>query len=163
MTCALTRLETGMPIVWGGDRVSLVPEALAAAFAPGDRLLVMQDTGDLLRIPAAAHRIAGAAVERARDAFAAMARVDDEAITRFFETFAANLEVADDLDRHRRGQRRATWPCAKAKGRGVTRLVATDGMRAGHDRGPARLARRPADARAAGRSGSSTPAGRWNR
>jgi glutamate-5-semialdehyde dehydrogenase len=128
MHCALTGLTAGMPIVWGGDRVTLVSEALAARFAPGDRLLVMQDTGDLLHLPRRAHEIASAAVGRARDAFAALAGVSDPAITDFFERFAANLEDP------------ATWAAvaaanardveaARARGRGVTRLVASDAMR----------------------------------
>ena len=95
MHCALTHLTPGMPIVWGGDRVSLVSGELAAAFAPGDRLLVMQESGALLHIPRGIHAIAAAAVGRAREAFAAMARVSDDQITDFFERFAANLESPD--------------------------------------------------------------------
>ncbi|HEX4740219.1 MAG TPA: aldehyde dehydrogenase family protein [Caulobacteraceae bacterium] len=128
MHCALTHLTAGMPVIWGGDRVTLVSEALAQRFAPGDRLLVMQDAGDLLHIPSRAHEIASAAVGRARDAFAAMARVSDQAITDFFERFAANLESSEiwaviaaangrDVD------------AARARGRGVTRLVASETMR----------------------------------
>jgi glutamate-5-semialdehyde dehydrogenase len=128
MHCALTRLTAGMPIVWGGDRVTLVSPELAARFAPGDRLLVMQDTGDLLHIPRVAHEIAAAAVSRAREAFAALGRVKDQAITEFFERFAANLENpaiwapiaeanAQDVE------------AARARGRGVTRLVASEPMR----------------------------------
>lgn len=128
MSCALRHLTAGMPVVWGGDRVTLVSEDLAARFAPGDRLLVMQDTGDLLHVPRQAHEIAAAAIGRAREAFAALARVSDEAITDFFERFAANLESpavwapiaaanARDVD------------AARARARGVTRLVASEAMR----------------------------------
>jgi glutamate-5-semialdehyde dehydrogenase len=128
MTLALERLSAGMPIVWGGDRVSLVSADLAARFAAGDRLLVMQDTGALLHVPNAAHEIAAAAVARARDAFAAMARVSDAAITDFFERFAARLASeavwarvaeANALDVAR----------AAARGRSTTRLVASEAMR----------------------------------
>ena len=48
----LAELEPGMPIVFGGNRVTRVPSELADAFAKGDRLVVVQDTGDLLHIPA---------------------------------------------------------------------------------------------------------------
>lgn len=128
MHCALTRLTAGMPVVWGGDRVTLVSPELAARFAAGDRLLVMQDTGDLLHIPRSAHEVAAHAVSRAREAFAALGRVRDEAITDFFERFAAKLESP------------AIWApiaaanardveAARARGRGVTRLVASETMR----------------------------------
>ena len=117
-----------MPVLWGGDRVTLVSPELAARFAPGDRLLVMQDTGALLHIPRREHDIAGAAVGQAGEAFAGLARVSDEAITDFFERFAANLESpaiwatiaaanACDVD------------AARARARGVTRLLASEAMR----------------------------------
>src|SRR5579859_6196196 len=128
MHCALTRLAAGMPVIWGGDRVTLVSEALAQRFAPGDRLLVMQDTGDLLHIPRGAHEIAAAAVGRARDAFAAMARVSDQAITDFFERFAANLESREIWAAIAAANRRDV-EAARARGRGFTRLVASDAMR----------------------------------
>src|SRR5437016_2081444 len=94
MARALEKLTAGMPVVWGGDKVSLVSEELAARFAPGDRLVVMQDTGDLLHIPQRAHQLVTEAVGRARRAFAAMGRVGNSQITEFFEAFAANLESA---------------------------------------------------------------------
>ena len=53
----LERLTAGMPIVYGGNRVSVVPEDLARRFVPGDRLVVVQTTGDLLHIPAEVWRI----------------------------------------------------------------------------------------------------------
>jgi len=43
-TNRLTRLSIGMPIIYGGDRVTYVSEALASAFEPGDRLIVVQET-----------------------------------------------------------------------------------------------------------------------
>jgi glutamate-5-semialdehyde dehydrogenase len=128
MNGALTRLTAGMPVVWGGDRVTLVSEDLAARFAPGDRLLVMQDTGDLLHVPRQAHEIATAAVGRARDAFAALARVKDEAITGFFEHFAANLESPAIWETIAAANARDV-EVARARGRGVTRLVASETMR----------------------------------
>ena len=72
MSEQLTGLEAGQPIVHGGDRVTRVPAALADAFAPGDRLLVVDRTGDLLHIPAAEQATAGGAVDRATAAFASL-------------------------------------------------------------------------------------------
>ena len=46
----LDKLIPGMPIVYGGDKVKHVDEALAAAFAAGDKLIVVQSSGELLHI-----------------------------------------------------------------------------------------------------------------
>jgi glutamate-5-semialdehyde dehydrogenase len=126
----LDRLKPGMIIPFGGNRAATVSKDLAAAFKPGDHLLVMQESGELLRIPAAQKALVAEAVNRAADAFAAMAGVSDAAIATFFAEFAARL--ADD----------ATWTpiaaanardvaAARAAGRSVTRLEATPGMRRG--------------------------------
>jgi len=124
----LNELPAGMPILFGGDCVTYVSEELAARFRPGDRLLVVQATGDLLLISAAEHAIAGDAVGRAHAAFGAMSSVTDASITRFYEEFAARLESdetwspiaaanAEDVER------------ARARGRSTTRLTANDKMR----------------------------------
>jgi glutamate-5-semialdehyde dehydrogenase len=124
----LTRLEPGMAIVHGGDRVARVSAELAAAFRSGDRLVVVQGTGALLHVPAAEQAVADAAVGRAALAFSRMGGVSDAAISGFFEAFARRLEddgawakiakanVADVAD-------------ARARGRSTTRLVASDAMR----------------------------------
>ena len=75
----LDHLVAGQAIVFGGDRVAYVSPPLAAAFQPGDRLLVVQDTGDLLHVPAAAEQAAARAVGRGADAFAALAGCADDA------------------------------------------------------------------------------------
>jgi glutamate-5-semialdehyde dehydrogenase len=125
------RLETltpGMAIPYGGDRLAVVSDALAAAFKPGDSLVVAQDSGALLRIPAEVRAIAGQAVGRAHDAFGRMAAVSDEQITRFFELFAANLEddarwaVITDANA-------ADVARAQARGRSTTRLAVNPGLR----------------------------------
>jgi glutamate-5-semialdehyde dehydrogenase len=129
MISRLERLAAGMPIVFGGDRITHVSEDLAACFEPGDRLIVVQDTGDLLRAPAATHAAATRAVDRAVQAFAALAAVSDAAITDFFERFALALESeagwapiahANDEDVAE----------ARARGRATTRLIADARMRA---------------------------------
>ena len=128
MSCALQHLTPGMPVIWGGDRVTLVSEALAARFAPGDRLLVMQDTGDLLHVPRRAHEIAATAVGAARTAFADLAQVSDEAITDFFEHFAVNLETPGTWALVAEANARDV-DAARSRGRGITRLVASETMR----------------------------------
>jgi len=125
----LQRLEPGMPIVWGCDRVARVSDELAAAFRPGDSLIVMQSTGDLLHVPADDRVTATAAVDDAVEAFAAMGGISDDQISDFYERFAAEIEDdaafapiaaanAEDVER------------ARSRGRSVTRLVLSDRMRA---------------------------------
>ena len=51
VTGELTQLTPGQPIIYGGNRVTYVPDELAASFAAGDRLVVVHETGDLLHVP----------------------------------------------------------------------------------------------------------------
>ena len=126
----LERLEAGMPIVYGGDRVTRVSDELAASFQAGDRLVVVQDTGDLLHIPAPEWAAAAGAVSAAVDAFSRMGTTSDDQISDFYEAFADLLEddnsfapvaVANAADVEQ----------AKSRGRTTTRLVLSEGMRSG--------------------------------
>ena len=65
----LESLAAGQSIVFGGDRVTTVTDSLAEAFRAGDRLVVVQETGDLLHIPQAEHALVTTAVDAAVDAF----------------------------------------------------------------------------------------------
>lgn len=128
-TGRLEALAPGMAIPFGGDRVAFVSDDLAAKFRAGDRLVVVQETGDLLHVPAAVQTIAAGAVGRAHAAFGRMGEVADKAVTAFFEAFAERL--ADE----------AAWAAiaaanaddvraAQARGRSTTRLMVNDAMRA---------------------------------
>ena len=126
----LESLDPGQPIVYGGNRVALVSAELAEQFRPGDHLVVVQTTGDLLHVPAAEHAAARAAVDAAVDAFAGLAHRTDAQITAFYEHFGAILAdddavgpivAANDEDVAR----------ARAAGRSTTRLVLTPAMRVG--------------------------------
>ncbi|MFI4974892.1 MAG: aldehyde dehydrogenase family protein [Caulobacterales bacterium] len=129
MTCeALTRLTAGMPIVFGGDRVTHVSDELAARFAPGDRLIVVQETGELLHVPAAVRAIADAAVARAHAAFQVMTGAPDAAISGFFEAFAARL-ATDQVWAAIAEANARDVASAKARGRSTTRLAVSDAMR----------------------------------
>lgn len=130
MSAPLQQLTAGQAIPYGGDRVTVVSPELAAAFQPGDRLIVVQETGDLLRVPAEQARIAGEAVERAHRAFQAMGSVSDEAITGFFEAFASRLEEGEIWSAISAANA-ADVKGAKARGRSTTRLVADEKMRRG--------------------------------
>lgn len=125
----LERLEPGMAIVVGGDRVAVVDGALAEAFRPGDALIVVDETGDVLHVPADERAIARTAVDRAITAFHQMGSVSDEQISAFYEAFAGRLEddatfgpIAD--------ANAADVESARERGRSTTRLILSDGMRA---------------------------------
>lgn len=128
-TGRLEALVPGQAIHFGGDRLAYVTPELAAAFRPGDRLVVVQEAGDLLHVPAADHAAAEAAVGRAAAAFARMGEVSDAAITRFFEAFARRLE--DDVAWAKiAAANAADVESARARGRSTTRLIASATMRA---------------------------------
>jgi glutamate-5-semialdehyde dehydrogenase len=125
----LTTLAAGVPILYGGNRVTYVSSEVAESFRTGDRIVVVQDTGDLLLIPEREHKVATESVGRAAQAFGQMARVTDEQITAFYEAFAraledssawGSIEEANAVDVEQ----------ARARGRSTTRLVATPKMRA---------------------------------
>ncbi len=124
----LTTLAAGQPIVFGGDRVAEVTSELAAAFKAGDQLIVVQDTGDLLHIPAGEYRMVDAAVSAAIDGFVELAGCSDDQISDFFarfgallandEVFSAIIEAnVDDIE------------SARSRGRSTTRLEVGATMR----------------------------------
>ncbi|MFZ9628958.1 MAG: aldehyde dehydrogenase family protein [Ilumatobacteraceae bacterium] len=125
----LDHLVAGERILVGGDRFVTVTGDLADAFRPGDRLVVVHETGALLHVPAAERRLVDGAVSTALEAFDALSAVDDASISEFFGAFADLLE--DD---------RAFAPIATAnaadvddaaaRGRGTGRLQLTPSMRA---------------------------------
>ena len=124
----LVRLTPEMPILVGGDRFVQVGAALAAAFEPGDRLLVVDSTGDLLHIPAAERDIATAAVGRAHDAFAKMGTLTDGQISAFFTSFADHL-ADEHVFAGIAAANAADVEAARARGRSTTRLTLSPGMR----------------------------------
>ncbi len=125
----LEALSPGQAIPYGGDRVAYVSPELAAAFRAGDRLLVVQASGELLHVPAAEHAVAEAAVGRAAAAFSRMGAVSDGAVSAFFDAFARRL--ADDGAWGRiAAANDADVASAKARGRSTTRLQVSERMRA---------------------------------
>jgi len=126
----LQHLTGGERVLVGGDRFVTVPATLAAAFAPGDRLVVVHETGDLLHVPAADHAVVAQAVASAADAFTALASVDDDAITGFFDRFAALLDD-DAAFAPIAAANEADVASARERGRHTGRLVLSASMRAG--------------------------------
>ncbi len=124
----LRELTPGMPVIFAGDRVTHVSHELADAFRPGDRVIVAQDTGDLLHIPSEVGLIASNAVKAASEAFQEMGRITDQQISDFYNAFADRL--ADDTVFAAIAAANASdVEGAKARGRSTTRLVLDDRMR----------------------------------
>lgn len=128
MSSRLERLSPGMPIVYGGDRVTEVSEQLAAEFVAGDHLVVVQSTGDLLHIPQKQWEIATGAVGRAHRAFGEMGAATDDQITRFFDGFAGRL-ADDESFAPIAAANAADVAAAAERGRSTTRLVLSAKMR----------------------------------
>ncbi|MFV0523718.1 MAG: aldehyde dehydrogenase family protein [Acidimicrobiales bacterium] len=128
MTEDLEKLEPGQPIVFGGNRLVRVDEELARRFTVGDRLVVVESTGDLLHIPAREWAIASSAVGRARAAFDRLGAVDDGAVSEFFELFARHLADDDRFAPIARANRDDVVRAVE-RGRSTTRLELGAGMR----------------------------------
>ena len=127
-TAALEALPAGMPIPFGGDRLAFVTPALSEAFRPGDRLVVVQDTGDLLHVPSGVAREVDRAVAAAASAFTELSGVSDQAITAFFDGFARRIEDEAVWSRFAAANARDV-EAARARGRSTTRLAVSDAMR----------------------------------
>jgi glutamate-5-semialdehyde dehydrogenase len=126
----LSQLSAGMKVLVGGNRAAVVSDELARDFRPGDRLCVVNKTGQLLHIKKEDSDLVDSTVGRTVRAFRQMSQVRDEQISIFFEQFADRL--ADDR----------VWAQvasvnlediaqAKSRGRSTTRLEATEVMRLG--------------------------------
>ena len=125
----LESLTAGMSIPYGGNNVAIVSEELAAEFESGDRLIVVQTTGDLLHIPAGVWDISYETVERAHHAFLEMGSVDDDSITKFFKLFADYLSDEERFSAIKASNDEDVR-IAKSKGRSTTRLILSKKMRA---------------------------------
>lgn len=129
VTHRLERLEAGQQVLFGGNQVATVGPELAAAFEPGDRIVVVQATGDLLHIPDAEYVRVEQAVDRAHGAFAELGGASDAAISTFFEEFAARL-ASDATCAPILAANEADVTDARGRGRSTTRLVLSPKMRA---------------------------------
>ena len=80
----LDSLVEGQKIPFGGNRWSAVSAQLAQDFHSGDSLVVVQDSGDLLHVPASVAEIANTAVTNAQLAFTQLATIEAKQISKFF-------------------------------------------------------------------------------
>jgi glutamate-5-semialdehyde dehydrogenase len=124
----LTSLPRGSSILFGGDRLARVPDAIADRFEPGDAVVVVEASAEVLLIPARERALASDAVSRAHTAFGALRALEPAAISRFFECFALELE-SDAVWSAIEQVNRSDVEAAQARGRSTTRLVTSDTMR----------------------------------
>jgi glutamate-5-semialdehyde dehydrogenase len=115
----LVRLVAGQSVIVGGDRVIEVDEALAEAFAPGDRLAVAD--GALIHLRSVDVGAADRAVGEAVAAFTRLAECSDASITSFFER-AAELLNDGSIVARLTAVNEADVVSALERGRSVTRL-----------------------------------------
>ena len=118
----------GQVIPFAGNRWTTVSSLLAESFVQGDRLVVVQETGQLLHISQAIFELADRAVTQAKLAFAAMSSVTPTVISDFYESFARNLEDSKIFKRIAAANQEDVER-AKSAGRSTTRLLIDDKMR----------------------------------
>lgn len=126
----LEALSVGTKLLVGGDRLLRVPDDVAVRFRKGDALMVLEATAEVLLVGQRERALASHAVDQALAAFAALNRIDDAAISRFFERFSANLEDVQVWEAIRRVNE-SDVAAASARGRSTTRLLATEALRRG--------------------------------
>ncbi|MFM8266473.1 MAG: aldehyde dehydrogenase family protein [Ilumatobacteraceae bacterium] len=125
----LDRLHPDDRLLVGGDRFVRVGDDLAAAFRTGDQIVVVHDTAAVLHIPADVGAAVRADVTAAAAAFGELSAVGDDAITAFFDRFAALLDD-DRAFAPIAEANRADLVDARDRGRPVGRLELTPSMRA---------------------------------
>ena len=118
----------GQVIPFAGNRWTTVSSSLADSFVQGDRLVVVQETGQLLHIPQAIFDLADRAVTQAQFAFAAMSSVTPAEISDFYDSFANNLEDPRIFERITAANEEDVER-AKSTGRSTTRLLIDEKMR----------------------------------
>jgi glutamate-5-semialdehyde dehydrogenase len=62
----LTHIPPGMTVLYGGNQLARVPDEITERFRPGDRLLVVQQTGEILHVPNARWEIAGSGGKKSK-------------------------------------------------------------------------------------------------
>jgi glutamate-5-semialdehyde dehydrogenase len=127
-TVKLSALAQGTRLLVGGDRAIDVPDEIVKRFRAGDALIVDEVSEGLLLIPQLERKRSADAVSEAKAAFTAMCSVGDEAISLFFERFAAALED-DAIWRLVTEANGADLADAERRGRSTTRLLASPEMR----------------------------------
>jgi len=128
MTSQLTSLPRGTQLLFGGDQLIAVPDAIADRFQPGDSVVIAEATLEVLLIPKREKQLATDQVTRALNAFEVVRSASDASIASFFELFATRL-ADDTIWRAIEEANAADVASAKARGRSTTRLATSAAMR----------------------------------
>ncbi len=123
----MERLRQGDRVLVG-DTLLTVDADLASELEPGDVVLGVAETAQLLRIPSRTRSLVTDLLERSQVAFGELAQVDDLAITTFFDR-AARLLADDDVIGPLMEANDDDVERARTKGRSTTRLVLDEKMR----------------------------------
>ena len=75
-----------------GEHLVVIDAGFAATLEPGDRVIGVAGTGEILRVPKSESELVSKSVAAAAQAFIGMRECSDEAISRFYEVFAKLLE-----------------------------------------------------------------------
>jgi glutamate-5-semialdehyde dehydrogenase len=118
----LSEIPAGTQVVVG-QRVVSMP-----ALRPGDRVIPVGKTGELVVISAEAYAEAEQAVREAEAALVALASCSAAQVSQFFRGFAQRL-ASDDTWQRIEAANRADVQSAEARGRSTTRLRASEKMR----------------------------------
>lgn len=124
----LTELSVGQRIPYGGNRWTEVSAAVAEAFRPGDRVIVVQASGDILLVPREVSQITDEAVASARSGFEKLSSSPAERITNFYAEFAARL-LDDSVFARIAEANSVDVDDARGRGRSVGRLLLDDKTR----------------------------------
>jgi len=125
----LRALPKGTRLLLGGDRLIAVPDDVAERFSPGDCVVVVEATEQVLLIPAAERARVAQVMTRACTAFEHVRSASDQSISAFFEAFAARLE-SDAVWAAVAADNARDVESAQRRGRSTTRLLASSAMRA---------------------------------
>ena len=125
----LNSLSEGQIIPFGGDRFVTVDADLARSFRAGDRLIVVQESGDLIRVPESVSEIVDQAVSEAHHAASMVERAPAQNVDAFYEAFAKALEDETSFSAIAAANL-ADVESARARGRAIGRLELSPKMRA---------------------------------
>ncbi len=121
------RLRAGDRVLVG-ERMITIDDAFAATLEPGDRVIGVAGTGDILRVPKSESELVSKSIAAAAQAFVEMRECSDDAISKFYEVFAQLLDRSDVV-----GEITAANALdvadAKVRARSTTRLEFTEPMR----------------------------------
>ena len=128
MIAQLTTLPRGTQLLFGGDQLITVPDAVADGFQPGDSIVIAESTLEVLLVPKREKQLVSEQVARALTAFEIVRSASDASIARFFELFAIRLSD-DAIWRAIEEANARDVASAKERGRSTTRLATSEAMR----------------------------------